>query len=188
MSERGDSSGGLAAGERLRSVMTPGVYDQLRGLASAYVSRSRGEGALLQPTALLHEAFLKLAQCDGLAIRSEEHFRAIAAAVMRQVLIDHVRGERALKRGGDRRRVSLADHHAVTRHGSVDMLVLDDLLVRLEELDPRAARVAEMRLFGSAPDELVAEVLGVSERTVRNDWAMARAWLRRRLERGGEDG
>lgn len=169
-------------------MLTSAVYADLRELASTYVSRARGEGALLQPTALLHEAFLKLAERDGAGFSSEEHFRALTATVMRQLLIDHVRAERSLKRGGDRRRVALADHHAVTSHGSVDMLMLDDLLARLERLDPRAARGAEMRLFGSASDKLIAELLEVSERTVRSDWAMARAWLRVQLDGERLDG
>lgn len=171
----------------VHALLTPQIYKELRGIAGAYVSRLAEPDAMLQPTMLLHEAFLRLAQSKAAAFNDEQHFCAVAATAMRQLLIDHLRAGRAAKRGGDALRLTLADHHAVTQGGGLDLLVLDDLLRKLERLDPRATRVVEMRFFAGADDAAIADLLGVSERTVRNDWAMAKAWLRTQLGTGTAD-
>jgi RNA polymerase sigma-70 factor, ECF subfamily len=170
------------------SLLTPAVYAQLRSLAESYLAGLCAPDSVLQPTALLHEAFVKLARQDSARFESEGHFCAVAAIAMRQLLIDHLRAKASLKRGGGAHRLTLADHHAVTAEGSVDLLALDDLLREFERLDPRAARVVEMRFFAGGSDAEIGRTLGISERTVRNDWTMARAWLRTHLGAGARGG
>jgi RNA polymerase sigma-70 factor (ECF subfamily) len=171
------ANGDAAAADEL----APIVYGALRELAGRYL-REAGEPLTLQPTALVHEAYLKLAGAAADDWRSRTHFYAVAARAMRQVLIDHVRGRNRLKRGGGRQRVTLSDVAAGTRDTLVDVDALEEALVRLGRQDERAARVVELRFFAGLPEPAVAEVLGVSERTVRNDWRMARAWLRCALD------
>ncbi len=175
------ADGDQEAGARL----TPIVYHELRALAAGFMS-ARGNGVgVIQPTALVHEAFLKLVDRGTADYKSQTHFFATAAAAMRQALIDHARGERRQKRGGGLPRVTLVDDPDLSHHDQVDMIELNDALSELAELDPRAARAVELRFFGGLTVPQAAEVLAVSERTLRNDWSMARAWLRTRLS-GGE--
>jgi RNA polymerase sigma factor (TIGR02999 family) len=136
---------------------------------------------LLQPTALVHEAFLRLVEYETADFKSRTHFCAVAAAAMRHVLIDHARGAGRAKRGGDWQRITLSGAEELSSSDEVDLLTLDDALTELGKLDPRAARVVELRFFGGLTEAQVGAELGVSERTVRNDWSMARAWLRTRL-------
>lgn len=166
------------AAERL----APLVYDELRVLARHYLRASSDH--TLQPTALVHEAYLKLAEPGASDPRSHTHFRAIAAVAMRQVLIDHARAGSRQKRGGDRERVTLITGIGGEDDAGVDVEEIEVALQRLSKLDPRAARVVEMRFFSDMTEEEIAEVLGVTDRTVRSDWRMARAWLR--VELGGD--
>ena len=134
---------------------------------------------------MVHEAFLRLVDKKTTDIRSQTHFYALAAGAMRHVLIDYVRNQKRAKRGSDWHRITLSDAYAVTARTTVDLLALQDALEKLTGLDERAARVVEMRFFGGLTEQAIADYLDVSERTVRNDWTMARAWLR--CELGAED-
>lgn len=140
----------------------------------------------LQPTALVHEAFLKLVDRDAVEYADRGHFLAVAATAMRQILIDHARTRGAAKRGGDRRRVALEDA-PVNGAGAdqLDLLALDEALTRLAALDGRQARVVELRFFGGLSVKETGEALGVSPRTVELDWRMAKAWLSRALSEAG---
>jgi len=166
--------------------LLPLVYQELRGLAGRKLG-GRGAGQTLQPTALVHEVFLKLFDIDEVsAFEGRSHFFAVAAKVMRQILVDHARRRGALKRGGDRERVTMSDVGMDSSHG-IDVLDLEAALTKFTELTPRPARVAELRFFAGLDIKEVAEALSVSERTVKNDWVFARAWLRRALSEGDGD-
>jgi RNA polymerase sigma factor (TIGR02999 family) len=159
--------------------LLPKVYGELRALAASYF-RGRGHQTL-QPTALVNEAFLRLARAGG-EIRDRSHFFAVAATAMRQILTDRARRRRALKRGGpEKERVTLSGIAAPD--GAIDLVVLDDLLSRLAALDARQARLVELRFFAGLTEEEAAETLGVSLRTVQKDWRKAKAWLLAELER-----
>ncbi|MFO0826771.1 MAG: ECF-type sigma factor [Phycisphaerales bacterium] len=164
----------------------PLVYERLRAIAGSYF-RGRLDQTL-QPTALVHEAFLKLFPAEGAtptAANDREHFLALAATVMRQILVDQARRRRATKRGGDRERMELDDAQAVqAADPEGDRLVeLSDALERLGRADPRRARVVELRFLAGMSVEETARSLGVSERTVEGDWRAARAWLEATLRR-----
>ncbi len=139
----------------------------------------------LQPTALVHEAYLKIAGADDARFYDRSHFCALAATAMRQVLVSHARGKNADKRGGDvdRQRVTLDAAVAGMRKGGVEPIDLDDALTRLAELNTRQARVAELRLYGGLDIAAITIVLDVSASTVKNEWAFARAWLKRELSK-----
>lgn len=165
--------------------LLPLVYDDLRAAAAAMLRQER-PGHTLQPTALVHEAFMRLAGSSEPAWTSRAHFRAIAAKVMRQILVDHARRRDAVKHGGDIRRVTLdgaAEAQALVS-GDVDVLDLHAALDKLSTLSPRQARVVEMRVFGGLTVSEAAHVLGVGTTTVDDDWAIARAWLARELRAG----
>lgn len=171
------------AGERL----LPLVYDELRQLARGYMSRERSDHTL-QPTALVHEAYLRLVDQREVAWKNRAHFLAIAARAMRRVLLDHARSHKAEKRGGGRKETFVEGALAgKTGEGSggtgtLDILALDQALDRLAAFDPRGLRVVELRYFAGLDVEETAEVLGLSTATVKRDWRDARAWLRRELE------
>jgi len=159
------------------------VYDDLRRLARHQLGREFGERTL-NATALVHEAYLKLAGSGALPAGDRAHFLAIASRAMRQVLVDHARERKAAKRGGGEwARTTLTDGVWVGEFQPDDVLVLDEAIA---ELDPRQRQVVEYRFFGGMEEREIAEVLGISERTVHRDWVKARAWLYRRLypERG----
>lgn len=161
--------------------LLPGIYDQLRELAALYLASRRG--TVLQATALVHEAFVRLARSGSSAWNDEAHFGAVIATVMRRVLIDELRRSTRAKRGGDRERVSLeAVEPAADDAPRLDLLALDEALNELAVLSERQARVVELRYFGGLTAAQTAQALGVSPRTVESDWAVARAWLRARLE------
>ena len=162
------------------SELLPLLYDELRGLAEAYMRRGGG-GQTLQATALVHEAYLKLVDDTNLTWNDRAHFRAIAARAMRQVLVDHARRRMSQKRGGDWQRVTLGAAVAKSAMGPADLLALDEALTKLEALDERQARVVEKRFFGGLTVEETAEALGVSPRTVEMEWRMAKAWLSKTL-------
>lgn len=176
----------LGDGEsRAAEDLLPLVYDDLRAAAAAMLRQER-PGHTLQPTALVHEAFLRLAGTSQPAWTSRAHFRAIAARVMRQVLVDHARRRDAARHGGDVRRVTLdgvADASPIAL-GEVDVLDLHAALDKLGALSSRQARVVEMRVFGGLTVSEAAHVLGVGTTTVDDDWAIARAWLARELRAG----
>jgi RNA polymerase sigma-70 factor, ECF subfamily len=156
------------------------VYPELRRLASSYLASQRPDHTL-QPTALVHEAFLKLIDRTSPNYNGRAHFFAVAATAMRQILVDHARAEQAAKRGGGWHQVSFAEGLTPAGGSVVDMVALDDALKALSELDARQGRIVEMRFFGGLTVDEAAEVLGVSRTTVEDDWRMARAWLSRRL-------
>ena len=165
-------AGDATAFERL----LPMVYDELREIAAAQLRRERS-GHTLRPTALVHEAYMKLAGGD-LSLSNRAHFLAVAARAMRQALVDHARRRDRAKRGGGQRPVTL------TGGSWSEELDLDELLTldaALQDLDPRQREVVEYRFFGGMTEAEVAQVLGVTTRTVRRDWVKARAWLYRRL-------
>ena len=164
----------------------PLVYGRLRALAQSYFLRERA-GHTLQPTALVNEAFVQLADRGDRDWAGRTHFFAIASSEMRRILVDHARQKRAVKRGGDRDRVTL-DGVSVELAPQIDALALDDALASLSETEPRAARVVELRFFGGLTEDEVAAILDVTSRTVRNDWRAARAWLLSELEEREDDG
>ncbi len=172
-------------GDALHSARTlaPQVYEELKAIAGAYL-RGRLAGNSLQPTALVNEAYLKLAEGTRRAWASESHFKAVAAKAMRQIMIDHARARGADKRGGGAQRVTISNVDAAAGSSAqdVDVLALHQALEKLAALDERKAAVVEMRFFGGMSIVETAEALGVSHMTVSNDWSMARAWLARELE------
>ena len=157
--------------------LMPIVYDELRRLAAHYL-RGERPGQTLQPTALVHEAYLRLLKDRPDRWQNRAHFSAIAAHAMRQILIDRARARDALKRGGGRPCVTFDESLPVQApDGSVDLLALDAALARLAALDPAQARIVELRFFGGLTIEETAEASGSSPATVKRHWALARAWL-----------
>ena len=169
----------------------PLVYDELRRIAARYVSRER-PGQTLQATALVNEAFVRLAAERPRQFQNRTHFLAIAALSMRQILIQRARARRAAKRGGAPLRITLEDGNvagadaalgrAGAEPGDIDVLALDEALGRLAALDPALARIVELRYFGGLTVEETAEAVGSSPATVKRHWALAKAWLKRALE------
>ena len=173
--------------EGAASKLIPVVYDELRKLAGSYMRRERTDHTL-QATALVHEAYLKLVEQRSVNWQSRSHFFGVAAQLMRRILIDHARGHLAQKRGGEHRKVSLDDAVLFYEQRADELLAVDDCLNRLEKIDPRQARVVELRFFGGLSVEEAAEVLAVSPKTVKRDWSVAKAWLAADLkERYGID-
>lgn len=164
--------------------LAPLVYAELRRLAEARMRRERPDHTL-QATALVHEAFLRLTGSDAPAWEDRTHFFAVAARVMRRLLVDHARARGYAKRGGGVRRVSLDEAVELSEEPGEDLLALDAALTRLAALDPRQHQVVELRFFGGLSVEETAEVLGVSAVTVKRDWRAARAWLYAELAEGG---
>lgn len=160
------------------------VYDELRALAGSFFRKERA-GHTLQPTALVHEAFVRLVGATRLDGQDRAHFLAAAARVMRQVLIDHARRKVADKRGGEWIKVALDEGIATSDRSDIDAVAFEETLTTLEGLDPRKAKVVELRFFAGMTMEEAASVLGISPRTVEADWYMARAWLRTELKRKG---
>jgi RNA polymerase sigma factor (TIGR02999 family) len=157
----------------------PLLYDELRGLARARMG-SRLPAHTLQPTALVHEVYLRIMDRDA-SWESRAHFFGVAAKAMRSVLVDHARARRARKRGGDREREPLHEAVAWFEERSIDLVALSEALDRLQEQDPRKRRLVELRFFAGLTTAEAAEMLGVSVATAERDWALARAWLRREL-------
>jgi len=168
--------------EKALDELVPLVYRELRGLAGAYLRRERREHTL-QPTALVHEAYMRLVQDKEAPGQSHAQFFAIAANLMRQILVNHAKRHRALKRGGGNK-VTLDEGAAAVQPATVDMIALDEALRNLAELDPRQSRIVELRFFGGLTEEEIAEVLKVSPITVKRDWRVARAVLHQQLGHG----
>ncbi len=183
----GPSCDGAASPGAPKSVdrLLPLVYDELRRLAGRFLKNEAADH-LLQPTALVHETYLRLAGATCLDWRGRTHFLAVAAIEMRRILVEHARSARAQKRGGRPRRISLAADLVATPERTLELLALDESLVRLATRSPRQARVAEMRLFAGMLVSEIAGAMGLSQRTVKGDWQVARAWLARDLRTEGE--
>ena len=161
--------------------LMPLVYEELRRQASQYLRKER-QGHTLQTTALIHEAYLRLAGQNEIEWQNRNHFFAIASTAMRRILVDHARTRHREKRGGNAEDIPLDDALMIgVSQKSVDLVALDEALVRLERLDPRQAKVVELRFFSGLTNEETANVLAVSNATVRNDWTMAKAWLHGQL-------
>jgi RNA polymerase sigma factor (TIGR02999 family) len=158
------------------------VYTELRVIAAKYLHRER-KSHTLQPTALVHEAYLKLVGQSRVDWQGRAHFLAAAAHAMRQILVDHARRHRAAKRGGNRHRIALDDNLAIESHRNVDLLAIEDALKKLTKLDARQAQMIELRFFGGLNIAEVAKVLGMSKRSVEREWTMVRAWLRQEFSR-----
>jgi RNA polymerase sigma factor (TIGR02999 family) len=168
--------------EGASEALVPLVYAELRRQARRVLGREGG-GHTLQPTALVHEAWLRLDGQHDARWQSRTQFLAVAAQTMRRVLVDHARARRALKRGGGGTLVTLAEaERAAARPDDVDVLALDDALARLAAMDPRKARLVELRYFAGLSMPEAAAALGISLATVGREWAVARMWLRRELE------
>jgi RNA polymerase sigma factor (TIGR02999 family) len=166
-----------------RSTLFDVLYRELRQLAEA-VMRAERANHTLQPTALVHEAFMRLAGDQG-RFENRAHFLGVAAGAMRRVLVDHARGRNAQKRGRGATLVTLDNLDDLPQPASehVDLVVLDEALSRLTALDARQGQIVELRFFGGLSVEETAAVVGVSERTVKREWQMSRAWLRREISR-----
>jgi RNA polymerase sigma factor (TIGR02999 family) len=163
--------------------LVPLLYGELRKLAAYYLRVERPDHTL-QPTALVHEAYLKLVGEAGARWESRAHFIALAAQVMRHVLVDHARTRAAGKRGGDQVKVVLDEAAEVPDRYAADLVALDDALRELARVDEQHSRVVELRYFGGLSIEETAEVLGVSPATVKRNWTVAKVWLRRQMEGG----
>lgn len=161
--------------------LTPLVYDELRRIAHRYVQRER-HGDTLGTTALVNEAYLRLAGQKKIEWQNRAHFFAVTAQVMRHILIDNARRRNYVKHGGDAQRVSLAEAELMSADRARELLALDDALAELAEFDVRKSRVVELRYFGGLGLEETAEVLEISVMTVRRDWRAAKAWLYRRMK------
>ena len=162
--------------------LMPLVYDEFRALAARHLRRER-VGHTLQPTALVHEAYLRLIDQTRVDWQGRTHFFAVGAQAIRRILVDHARQHKRQKRGGGAGRVQLDEAVALAPQRHEELLALDEALKKLAELDARQAQVVEMRFFGGLSVAEVASMLGVSKRTVEGDWTMARAWLLRELTR-----
>jgi RNA polymerase sigma-70 factor, ECF subfamily len=166
------------------------VYDEFRAIAADHLRRERGRGAggaghTLQPTAIVHEAYLRMMNLNAIDWRDPVRFRMIASGVIRRVLVDHARARAALKRGGRGGRggrITLNEANTPIVEADIDVLALDEAMHKLHRLAERKCRVVELRFFGGLTIDETARALGVGTTTVEDDWAFARAWLRRELE------
>jgi RNA polymerase sigma-70 factor, ECF subfamily len=156
--------------------MLPVVYEELHRMAAHYLSRE-GAGHTLQPTALVHEAYLRLVDQRRVDWRNRAQFLGLAASMMRRILVNHARDRSARKRGGNPERVSLSLVESPSGRPDVELIALEDALQRLAGLDQRKGRVVELKFFGGLTIDEIAEVLGISAATVEREWAFARAWL-----------
>jgi RNA polymerase sigma factor (TIGR02999 family) len=184
-SEQGDVTGLLVAWRNGSSEaldeLIPIVYGELRKVARRQLRGERPDHSL-QPTALTHEAFLRLLGAQEVGWQNRAHFFAVASQLMRRILVEHARKRQAAKRGGAPTRVTLDEADAPIEPVDVDIVALHQALLGLRDLDPRQARIVELRYFGGLSMEETAEVLEVSPATVKRDWRVAKLWLRRALE------
>ena len=177
-----------ARGDDAVEALFPLVYDELHRLAHLQLRRRR-PGQTLNTTALVHEAYLKLVRADDVSWEDRAHFYALSARAMRQILLNHARARGAQRRGGDRHRVTLdgLGTEDLAEARAATLLDLDAALDALAALDERMGRIVELRFYGGLSEEEVAEVLGVSPRTVRRDWRQSKAWLARTLRGHGTE-
>jgi RNA polymerase sigma factor (TIGR02999 family) len=171
-----------AASEKLAELL----YDELRKMAASQLSREP-KNHTLNPTALAHEAFVRLIDQNRVQWRGRTHFLAVGAQAMRRILVDHARRKQRAKRGGDWRRVSLPEHLTLSLNDSDDVLAVHEALQQLADLDARQARIVELRFFGGLTAAEAADHLGLSKPTVDREWRAARAWLRERLSEGPDE-
>lgn len=167
--------------------LIPMVYSELHRIAKRYLNREP-VGHTLQTTALINEAYLRLVDAQNVPWQNRSHFFAVAAQIMRRILVDHARSRQALKHGGEARQVSLDDAAVVSGGGSAQLLKLHDALTALSAMDPRKGQIVELRFFGGLNIQETAEVLKISPDTVMRDWKLAKAWLFRELSRGARHG
>jgi RNA polymerase sigma-70 factor, ECF subfamily len=160
--------------------LMPVVYDELRRLARHYMCGQR-PGHTLQTTALVNEAYLKLIDSSRVQWQNRAHFFAISAQLMRRILVDFARSKNSLKRGGEFQQVDLNESLAIPIEQETDLVALDEALKKLADMNARQSQIVELRYFGGLSEEEIAETLGISSRTVRRDWSLARAWLYREL-------
>ena len=161
--------------------LIPLVYDELHKLASRYLRRERSDHTL-QTTAVVHEAYLKLVNQRDANFENRLHFFAVAAQIMRRILVDYARRHHASKRGGDLYKLSLDEALVTSEEKGADLLALDEALERLAAIDPRQSRVVELRIFAGLTLEETAQALNISPSTVRREWSMAKAWLHRQIK------
>ena len=176
-------SGDREAGDEVAGL----VYGELHRIAAREMRHER-KGHTLQTTALVHEAYMRLAGSESLEIQNRGHFFAVASQQMRRILVDHARSSGAQRRGGAAVKVDLDQLQIAAAERSIDVILLDESLRELERLDPRAAKVVELRYFGGYTDREVVEALGVSLATVRREWEFARSWLFDRMQGKGKPG
>ena len=162
--------------------LIPRIYSELRKLALSYLRRERADHSL-QPTALVHEAFLKLVDQHAVQWQNRAHFFGIAAQAMRRILVDHARAHAAEKRGSGERPVAIDDNLPGGAGVDINVIALDEALCRLAALDLQQSRIVELRYFGGLTVEEIADVLGISPETAKRDWRMAKAWLFEALTR-----
>jgi RNA polymerase sigma-70 factor (ECF subfamily) len=172
--------------EQALEQLMPLVYRELRRLAHGRLGRERS-GHSLQTTDLVHEAFLRLVDQQEAGWQNRSHFFAVAAQMMRRILVDYARARQYAKRGGGAEQVELDEAMLVTSERAAEVVALDEALLRLAELDPRKSQVVELRFFGGLSIEETAEILDVSPGTVMRDWTLAKAWLQREISQGGQD-
>ncbi len=161
--------------------MTPALYEELRRIARFFLANERPDHTL-QPTALVHEAYIRLISQRAVDWRNRAHFLGLAATMMRRILINHAQARNAAKRHGQANSVTLDDALGVFTNPRVDLLELNQILEQLTELDPQQGRVVELRYFGGLTIEETAEVLGISPATVKREWTIARLWLLHKME------
>ncbi len=170
--------------ERAVDELLPAVYDELRRIAKYYMSRERVSHTL-QPTALVHETYLKLIDQRQVDWKNRAHFFGLAAEIMRRILVNHARDKKAEKRGGDVQQVSLSVAVESFEKPDLDILALNEALEELAKIDARKARVVELKFFGGLTTKEIAEVLQISDATVEREWSFARAWLYSRMKDEG---
>jgi RNA polymerase sigma-70 factor (ECF subfamily) len=175
------SEGDRAAFDKL----VPLVYDELRRLARHFMRRER-EGHTLQTTALVNEAYVRLVDQRSVRWQNRAHFFAIAAQLMRRILVDHARSRRFAKRGGEARQVSFDEAAIVSRERCAELVAVDDALTDLAARDPRKSQIVELRFFGGLNIEETAEVIGISPTTVQREWRSAKAWLYQAIREGAD--
>jgi RNA polymerase sigma-70 factor (ECF subfamily) len=161
--------------------LVPLLYAELRRLASSYLRRERSDHTL-QPTALVHEAYLRLVG-QNVRWKNRSHFFGVASQLMRRILVDYARSHRAAKRGGTLGKISFEDNIVVSKETVGNLVVIDELLDRLAALDPLQGRIIEMRFFGGLTVKQTAEALDISAATVKREWSVAKAWLSREMQR-----
>lgn len=170
-----------AGDEEASARLMPFVYDELRELAARHLRMERPDHTL-QATALVHEAYLRLVDENSVSLRNRAQFFGLAAQIMRRILVDHARRHRAEKRGGaSAQKLSLDEVREVSSGRSVDLIALDDALKDLAKFDERQSRIVELRFFGGLSVRELAELLQISETTIKREWTLAKAWLRREI-------
>jgi RNA polymerase sigma factor (TIGR02999 family) len=163
--------------------LMPVVYDELKKLAKSYLRKERSDHTL-QPTALVHEAFLRLIDQNSVQWQNRAHFFGVAAQMMRRILTNYAIARKTDKRGGKSQHLSLEDVTGLAEHRDLDLVLLDQALSDLESLDPRQSKIVELRFFSGLSIEETAEVLQISPATVKREWSTARVWLRRKMSEG----